>query len=343
MPLLSHGNVVDGNLLEMEVLPVHAPQLSLLTYEEGQRTTPRHQAYGRAADASAWSSNWSSNRSSDAWLRRCGSAACNTLWTPPWKSRRRPIFEGRWACSNRCARQMAGAAIAREIGDGRRDLTASQHRHRVPLGLVMLEQGLITHTQLQKALESQRLRGTGRIGDWLVSECGLESDCVTRGLSAQWSCPVLTTEGFTPEAMALALPRLFIEEYGIMPLRIAASKILYVGFADRLDASSAFAVERMSGLRTESGLIGETSFQRARDLLLDCSFAECAQSVVPDRDILARSIAAVIERRKPEASRLVRLHGRYWLRLWAEATPKSRLQQGTANVSDFLFTIGDED
>ena len=65
----------------------------------------------------------------------------------------------------------------------------------------MLAQGWITHPQLQKALAAQRESGTGKIGEWLLSECGVEADQITRGLSMQWGCPVLTTEGFSPESM----------------------------------------------------------------------------------------------------------------------------------------------
>ena len=48
----------------------------------------------------------------------CGSGVCKTLWTPPWKSRLYPNFEGQWACSRRCLWKMVQAAIAREVGDG---------------------------------------------------------------------------------------------------------------------------------------------------------------------------------------------------------------------------------
>ena len=69
------------------------------------------------------------------------------------------------------------------------------HRHRVPLGLVLLAQGWITHPQLQTALEAQRASGQGRIGDWLTQSCGLPEERITRGLGVQWSCPVLGTDG----------------------------------------------------------------------------------------------------------------------------------------------------
>ena len=123
------------------------------------------------------------------------------------------------------------------------------------LGLLMLAQGWITHPQLQKALAAQRESGTGRIGEWLMSECGLEAEQIVRGLSMQWGCPVLTTEGFSPEAMALVMPKIFVEEFGLLPMRVAGSRILYLGFADRLDASAAFATEQMTELKVESGVV----------------------------------------------------------------------------------------
>ena len=101
------------------------------------------------------------------------------------------------------------AAARREQGDGNGSTESALHRHRVPLGLVLLAQGWITHSQLRKALEAHRENGTGRIGDWLISECGLEAEQITRGLSVQWGCPVLPVEGFSPEKMVLVMPQLF--------------------------------------------------------------------------------------------------------------------------------------
>lgn len=284
-------------------------------------------------------------RSIDSSRTECGNPGCKGGWTPPWKSRRHPNFEDRWACSQRCMLAMVKASIARELGDVALDTAlngAVQHRHRVPLGLVMLEQGWITHPQLRKALEMQRLKGKGRIGDWLVSECGLRAEWITRGLSVQWNCPVLTTEGFSPETMARAIPRPFIEEYGILPVRIAGRRILYVGFQDHLDASSAFAVEQISGLRTECGVVGEERYRKAREQLLGCRSVDLKRIIVADRDALARSVERVIDQRKPTSSRLVRLHNYYWLRLWKEDDGLGAMRQipTVDEAADYLFTIG---
>lgn len=271
----------------------------------------------------------------------CGNPECASGWTRPWRSRRRPIFEGQWGCSGRCVLAMVRAAVRRELGDGEA-VTIVPHRHRVPLGLLMLAQGWITHPQLQQALAAQRESGTGRIGDWLISECGLDADQIIRGLSMQWGCPVLTTEKFSPEAMALVIPKVFVESFSLLPLQIAGSRILYLGFADRLDSSAAFATERMTELKVESGVVEGAQFEAARTRLLACNGVEARIEAVEDKDAMSARITAVLEQKQPIASRLVRLHQYYWLRIWLESGAMGRMGSLPAtneDVMDYIFTV----
>lgn len=275
--------------------------------------------------------------------RLCGNVACAGGWTRPWRNRRRPIFEGQWGCGGRCVLTMVRAAVKRELGDGGISVSAAPHRHRVPLGLLMLAQGWITHPQLQKALAAQRESGTGRIGDWLMSECGLEVEQIVRGLSMQWGCPVLTTEGFSPEAMALAVPKMFVERFGLLPLRVAGSRILYLGFADRLDASAAFATEQMTELKVESGVVEGGQFEAARERLLACEGVEVKLEAADDKDAMAARITAILEQKQPIASRLVRLHQYYWLRMWLESGALGKagsLPATGEDMMDHVFTVG---
>jgi len=218
----------------------------------------------------------------------------------------------------------------------------SPHRHRVPLGLLMLAQGWITHPQLQKALAAQRESGTGKIGEWLLSECGVEAEQITRGLSMQWGCPVLTTEGFSPESMALVMPRIFIEKFGLLPLRVAGSRILYLGFADRLDASLALAMEQMTELKVESGVVEGAQFVAAQSKLLACEGVDAKLETVEDKDFMAARITAVLEQKQPVAARLVRVHQDYWLRMWLESGTVGKtgsLPVSHEDVKDHVFTI----
>ena len=106
----------------------------------------------------------------------------------------------------------------------------------MPLGLAMLEQGWITPAQLRGALEAQtsRRRGTPRpvagaaagseraVGDPGARACS--------GVARCWALELHDAEGLTA-----LLPRLFVDAFGALPLRVAAGKILYMGFEARLD------------------------------------------------------------------------------------------------------------
>jgi hypothetical protein len=176
-----------------------------------------------------------------------------------------------------------------------------------------------------------------------MNECGVEPEQIVRGLSMQWGCPVLTLEGFSPEAMALVMPKLFVERFGLLPLRVAGSRILYLGFADRLDASAAFATEQMTELKVETGLLEEAQFEAARKRLLACNGVELKQEAAEDKDGMAARITAILEHKQPLAARLVRLHQYYWLRLWLESGAigkAGKLPSTGEDVMDHVFTVG---
>jgi hypothetical protein len=279
--------------------------------------------------------------------RMCGAPGCAgkaaVRWALPWKSRQRPIFEQEWGCGTRCIHALVEAAVRRETAEPERWDGEAPHRHRVPLGLVLLAQGWITHPQLQSALESQRASGRGRIGDWLTSSCGLGEERIARGLGVQWSCPVLSTEGFSPAAMAPVLPKRFIAEFGLLPMRVAGSRLLYLAFEERMDAATALGVEQMSGLKVESGLLPGSQFHAARAALLAAEAVPVRMQAVADRDALTRGIASALQELQPLASRLVRVHQYYWLRMWLESAAMagtSSIPPGTEDMRDVLFVAG---
>jgi len=88
-------------------------------------------------------------------LATCMNPDCNTNWLRMWRNRQQPRFEGQWACSPECMRELIDRAVQREMGDDMR-LYPEPHHHRVPLGLLLLSQGWITKEQLSTALHAQR-------------------------------------------------------------------------------------------------------------------------------------------------------------------------------------------
>jgi hypothetical protein len=268
-------------------------------------------------------------------LQSCANPDCGSGWLQVWRSRSAPVFEGGWNCSAACTAHRLQLAVSRELDA--RGSSLERHRHRVPLGLLMLEQGWITASQLRGALEGQRANRAGRLGHWLMAKEGVSEQLVTRALGLQWSCPVLPLEFHDPEGLSPVLPRLFVDAFGALPLRVAAGRLIYLGFEDRLDPALSLALERMSGLRVESGLVQGSLFRPAHTRMLEAKFPPLQLLEAASEPALVRVLTKTVERARPVESRLVRVHDCLWLRMWrrpqAGATPEA------SSVEDVICTI----
>jgi hypothetical protein len=66
---------------------------------------------------------------------------------------------------------------------------------------------------------------------------------------------------------------------------------------------------------------------------------------VADKDALSARMTAILEQKQPVASRLVRVHQYYWMRIWLERGAVGKtgsLPRTGEDVSDHIFTIGTE-
>jgi hypothetical protein len=276
------------------------------------------------------------SRARSSLFTTCANPSCGSGWLHLWRCRQAPVFEDGWSCSSACTAAQVAAAVRREL-DGR-GVIAESHQHRIPLGLVMLEQGWITSSQLRQALDAQRAAKTGRLGKWLVRQQGASEQLVTRALGLQWSCPVLPLEFYDAESLAVLVPRLFVDAFGALPLRIAAGRLFYLGFEDRLDPIVALAVERMSGLRVESGLVQESLFGPAHARMLSAKFPAVELMEAVSESAAAHALARSIEKARPVESRLVRVHDCLWLRMWRR--PQNGLMPERGSIQDLICSIG---
>lgn len=264
----------------------------------------------------------------------CANPGCKTGWMHLWRSRSAPVVEGGWSCSSDCTASLLTAALRREMSGS----AAGQetHRHRIPLGLLMLQQGWINQTQLRAAVEAQKSSG-GRLGYWLVRKQGVDEQLVARALGLQWSCPVLGMEFFDGEGLTPLVPRLFVDAFGALPLRVAAGKILYLGFDARLDPVLALSLERMTGLRVESGIVLESAFRPAHTRLLGAKYPNAELIESASEPVLVETLTRRIERVKPVDCRLVRVHDCIWVRLWLR--PQNGAVPRIDDVQDLICSI----
>lgn len=259
------------------------------------------------------STRTSGGRRNSGLLAVCANPECASGWLRLWRGRQAPVFEGGWSCGPRCTQALVRAVVVRELA-GLSD-PPSVHRHRIPLGLLLLSQGAITREQLRSALARQKLSG-GRLGMWLEREHGIEQRVVTRALAVQWGCPVLTLDQHIPERVASLVPRLFIDAFGFLPLRRAGGGLLYVGFEDRIDRCACLAIERMTGLRVEAGLVDGDEFAVAHRRLVASAFPPARLVEGAAVDALTAALTRILEQLRPIEARLVRMHDYLWLRMW---------------------------
>ena len=277
----------------------------------------------------------------------CANPECRSGWLQMWRKRTAPIFEGAWTCGEECMSARMRGAVKREMQGRSKSWAANGsderplYRHRIPLGLLMMEQGWITVAQLRGALESQRKHGTGRLGSWLMKQEGVSEELVTRALGLQWSCPVLHVAGraaHMPAQMAPLMPRLFVDAFGALPLRLAAGKILYLGFESRLDPVLALAAERMLGIKVECGVVAASEFTPAHERMLRTTYPEAELVEAASVDAAVRVLTRSVERVKPAWSKLVRVHDFLWLRMGRAGTPGDLPEN--ASVEDAICSIG---
>lgn len=267
----------------------------------------------------------------------CANPRCAMGWMRLWRSRRMPLFEGRWACSPECMGELVAAAVRREMDRG----VGSRHAHRVPMGLMLIEEGRITRDDLRRALGAQRSAAEAgaapqRLGEWLVAGGALGEDAVMRALSAQWNCPVFSLAGFSPEEVATELPRLLAEAAGAVPVRAAGGKLLYVAFSETVDRQLTWALEAMSGKRVAAGVARDSEFSAALARYLETPAPRAQLLEASSSWRLARALTARIEARRPREARLCRVGDFFWLRTWyrvpAGARPESAIEDVLARV-----------
>jgi hypothetical protein len=171
---------------------------------------------------------------------------------PFWRKWRRGSNSISLAGSLYCLDECLERAILKQL---RRLPVATSHptNHRIPLGLVLLSKKQITPEQLRTALDAQRSAGRGRIGEWLQELGFVNERQVTAALARQWSCPILSeTSHFSGSQNDLQIPVTLMEHFAMMQVEyIAANATIHVAFGEGIDYTALYAIEQMTGCRTE--------------------------------------------------------------------------------------------
>jgi hypothetical protein len=239
-------------------------------------------------------------------------------WLGPARSAVR--LESGLYCLNECLE----SALLRSLARARSLPQAAAKSHRVPLGLLLLSRQQLTAEQLQAALAAQRSAGCGRIGEWLQALGFVDEQQITAALARQWSCPILRPDYPVRTHTAPPLPVALLERFLMVPfdyLGVTSPPTLYIALAGGPDYAVLYAVETMTGCRTECCLAAPSFVRRNLAALAsrregrEVSFA-CAADTE-----FCRIIGSYCARIAASEVRLAACGPFVWVRLFRDARP----------------------
>jgi hypothetical protein len=267
-----------------------------------------------------------------------GECACGASLPLPvrlgLRSKSRPVFERRWSCSTRCLEQHIANAIRRESPRG----PSRSHRHRVPLGLVLLSTGAVTRADLRRALTKQ-LHSQERIGDVLRRECGLTDMQVAEALALQWGCGVETAASAHIESMASIAPAALFQQAAMLPVRLNRTDGIHVAFAHSVDTQAVFALQRVHGLPVRPGIAPVAEWQQGYERLMHADRVTAHIEDCADLAEIQREVVRSVRQLQPIESRWVRAHDLYWLRMWLEPAAFAGGPTQREDVVDFVYRV----
>lgn len=202
------------------------------------------------------------------------------------------LFE-QWFCGPDCFERGAHSKILELLATRRQEKPIAL---RMPLGLVLLSRGILTHDQVKVALDQQKETGQN-FGD-VVQQLGFATQQnITAGVAAQWNCPVFSLKEH-PVPTEIHIPKILLEQYGMLPVHFSEiGRKLMVGFVSRVHHGMLYTIEQMTSCVAAPCFITANEYRQRLQLL---SLSSAENELVFDHDHADRDNATV------EIAKLVR-------------------------------------
>jgi hypothetical protein len=235
------------------------------------------------------------------------------------------LLQGRWYCGLDCFEQVI---IGEFTGLLKLRDEPLPNLHRIPLGLLLLGRGVITGEQLKSALAVQRESHSGRLGRLLVNLGVVSAQDISTALAAQWGCGVFPIERNNHyRDCSQMLPLALIESARMIPVHYHdGSKLLYVAFAENIDHTALYSIERQLDARTEPCVITEAAMEQALDeIRAESRPGEIVFETLWDPGEMARTVRDYSLALGADELLLARPRGFLWVRLRRNGRPHDLL------------------
>lgn len=230
-----------------------------------------------------------------------------------------------WYCSSPCFT----SAVEKEIAI----LLSGRKRHsdnllRLPLGMILISRGLLNTEQWREVSALQKDTGA-EIGELLVRHCGLTEEQITAARAAQWNCPVFSApRNVVPTDVQI--PSALIAHYSAIPLHyVPATKLVLVGFVERIEYGLLYAIEKIAGCKTRACFVSPSDFKLQMEQREQAE-GPLGKQVVCDDILTAAEMAQTLCRYGVDMEADEAVIGRCKEHIWA------RLKCGGSDV-DLLF------
>jgi hypothetical protein len=259
---------------------------------------------------------------------RCAALACpryGTFW-PYWLHHSNGVvFDGRWYCGRACLESVLLSRVHALLSSFQSEKPRS---YRLPLGLLLINRGAISHAQLREALRSQREAGRGRIGDWLRNTAGLSTQQLTAALGQQWGCPVFPLENQAASvAWSDLIPLPLLESAGAVPAHASSDgRALHLAFGERVDHTLLYAAEQMLLCRTFPCVAPAPAVQDRLELFRKLTSGNSTSfDTVREFTEMTWTICNYVAELKPRRVALARAGCYVWVRFFAPQSARDLL------------------
>lgn len=193
--------------------------------------------------------------------------------------------------------------------------------NRIPLGLLMVARGKLTHIEVRAALDAQSRDGGGKIGDWFEKLGFASEQDVTGALALQWGCPLASSFDLTAVTSPGGIPLTILEAFQMLPVNhAAATGTLYLAFGERVDHAALYAIERTLNCRTQPCVARRKGVARQLESMRLLSHPNDVEFVTRDLNEMARISLSYVSRLSPEGIRVNRVGRFIWLRFDARTS-----------------------
>ena len=287
-----------------------------------------------------WSSDWVKRHHSSQ-RAVCALLSCSgqkTLWQRLRFRRHGAFLHGVFYCGPQCLE----TALVGQISRLHAMTPSVQPPNRIPLGLLMVARGKLTHLEVRAALEAQRRACYGKIGEWFEKLGFASEQDVTTALALQWGCPVVSSFNPSPVDSPGSIPLPILEAFQMLPFNYAAStNTLSLAFGERVDHAALYAIEKILECRTQPCVAGRKSIARRLELMRQMSRHGDVEFFTRDLAEMSRITSSYVTRLSPENVRLSRVGRFIWLRLKARSSATNLVFCLTPNVSQGRARIGE--